>query len=328
MTTTGPSDDLSVVPDGTLRRRYAELDADVDADGAPQVRATELDRLAAELLPRDPSDSALWYDRSMYAKWRAEWPASVEFNEKALELLPAAGLQGEPAAWNLGIAATALGDWARARRAWSAFGIPLPVADSVDAPIDADFGPAPVRLNAEPRFVGQHLPLLDGRTWASEVVWGLRICPARIRIVSVPSPDSGHRHGDVVLHDGDTLGSRRLGEDDLGVFNEIDLWQRSPTPTLTVTIEAPGPQTVEELSDLFETAGGEAEDWTANLQVLCKACSEGTPRAHHDHDAGSSWVPRRQVGLSADLEVAQVLLERWAAAGAGRSFAELDVALP
>jgi DNA-binding CsgD family transcriptional regulator len=40
------------------------------------------------------------------------------------------------------------------------------------SPIEADFGPSPVRLNAEPRFVGEEPTVIDGRTWDTEVVWG------------------------------------------------------------------------------------------------------------------------------------------------------------
>ena len=318
---------LAALTDEELRRRYRDIDAAVAADGDPQARAAELDQLAEEVLRRDPADAAFWYDRGMYAKWRSDWRACVEYNETALALLPPDGLEGEPAAWNLAIAATALGEWARARRAWSAFGVPLPPTDQPDTPVDADFGLAPVRLNPEPRFVGQQHVVVDGRSWATEVVWGQRLCPARVRIVNVPSPESGHRFGDVVLHDGDTLGTRRLGEHEVGVFNEIGLWQRCPTPTLTVALHAPDQAALKELSELFTGAGGAAEDWGSTLRMLCKACSEGSPGAHHDHDAASTWSPGRQVGVSAEPEAAGALLQKWAEAGPGRSVEDLEVAL-
>ena len=102
----------------------------------------------------------------------------------------------------------------------------------------------------------------------------------------MPFPDSGHRCGDIVLHDGDPVGTRRLGDREVGVFNEIALWRRSPAPTLTATVQAPDLQAVGELSDLFGSAGGTAEDWTQNVRALCKACSEGSPVAHDDHQPG------------------------------------------
>src|SRR5205807_10273545 len=63
--------------------------------------------------------------------------------------------------WNQGIAATALGRWGLARRAWAGFGIDLPAGEG---PLDFPCGSCPVRLCP------------DGD---AEVVWAHRIDPAR-----------------------------------------------------------------------------------------------------------------------------------------------------
>lgn len=330
----GPGADPGGLSDGALMERYRELSLSIepDEDGAhAAVRAGVVDDLAAEVLRRRPSAGELWYDRGMLAKWRRDWAASRDFNTAALDLVPPHRRNGEPAAWNLGIAATALHDWPTARRAWAEFGITLPrhPGDGDEAPVEADFGPAPVRLNAEPRFVGETPLQIDGQEWQTEVVWGRRLCPSRILVLNVPSPESGHRFGDIVLHDGDTVGSRRLGEHELGVFNEIALWRRSTFSTLTATVEAPDQASVDALVDLLAAAGGSAEDWTANLQVLCRACSEGSPGATgHDHapeEAG--WVASRSLGIAAHPADAEPMLRRWAAAGPGRAFVDLALAL-
>lgn len=335
------SEDLSALDDDLLLARYRSVDSDLHAEGAAPAdeRSRALDRLAAEVLRRDPENDAFWYDRGMYAKWRADWPAAVEYNRTALGLIPVERRPGEPAAWNLGIAATALHDWATARAAWSAFGIAVPdpaeqtgagPEDARDAlAIEADYGMAPVRLNADPRFVGQQPVTVDGRTWATEVVWGRRLCPARVLVLNVPTPESGHRFGDVVLHDGDPVGRRRLGDREVGVFNEIALWDRSALPTLTAAVAAPDPGALGALSDLFEAAGGAAQDWTGTVDLLCRACSEGAPYDTHEHDppAAQAWQPERSVGLAAPPDLGQALLAQWAAGGPARSFGELEVAL-
>src|SRR5688572_650560 len=98
--------------------------------------------------------------------------------------------------WNAGIAATALEDWEAARYAWKACGIEVPDGDGA---IEMDIGRAPIRLNP----AGQ-----------AEVVWCTRIDPCRARIESVPLRASGRRHGDLVLHDGEPRGKRKLGRRD------------------------------------------------------------------------------------------------------------------
>jgi hypothetical protein len=185
-----------------------------------------------------------------------------------------------------------------------------------------------VRLNADPRFAGHEPLLLDGRIWHAEVVWGQRLCPARIQVLNVPTPESGHRYGDIVLHDGDPVGTRRFGDRELGVFNEIELWERSRVPTLTGAVRAPDAAAVEDLTNRCVAAGLAAQDWTGTVQMLCRACSEGSPdHEHHAHDDAGGWSPERTVGISADLDPARAVLDEWAAAGAGRSWTDLDVAL-
>jgi hypothetical protein len=318
---------LRTLDEKKLAKRHLALDRELDGQD-DSARALELERIMAELCRRLPEESGLWYDRGMYAKWRRDWSASVQFNGTALDLLPVDGRNGEPAAWNLGIAATALSDWATARRAWTSFGIELPDGAEGSTPIEGNFGPAPVRLNPDPRFVGEEPLVIDGNAGGTEVVWGQRLCPTRIQIQNIPLPDSGHRWGDIVLHDGDPVGTRRWGDRDIGVFNEIALWQRSELPTLSVTFEAPGPEAVGDLMDQLDQAGLGGEDWTRNVQMLCKACSEGTPAAKHDHQTGDAdWSTRRHAGLAGRPDDIRPILEQWAAEGPGRTWSDLEVAL-
>lgn len=323
--------DHTTLGDRELWQAYRSIDSAFDADDDPDGRAAHRERLLDELLRRWPQDNRFWFDRGLHAKWRRDWPASLEANRRALDLLPPDATAGEPDAWNLGIAATAVQDWPAARRAWTAFGVPLTASDDPGAPLAEDFGQSPVRLNAWPRFAGEPVP--DGSA-DTEVVWGRRICPARIRIMSVPSPSTGHRFGDVVLHDGDPVGTRMLGTHEVSVFNEIELWERSPLPTLTAAVTAPDAAAVAELEELVDGAGFGVEDWSATIRLLCRACSEGSPHdGDHSHDgaadqAAGAWEPLRRMGFGGDPEQVRTLLGVWAVDGPGRSWDDLEVALP
>lgn len=306
-----------------LFRRYRRTDLAYGDGTDPHARAEEADRIAVEALRRDPGDSAMWFDRGLLAKWRRDWDAAQDHSAAALDLTPAGKREGQPAAWNLGIAATARRDWSTARAAWAAFGIDLP--GEPDEPIEADLGPAPVRLNPAPRFVGQRQLEIDGRTWDTEVVWGARLDPTRIRLVSVPLPESGHRCGDVVLHDGDPRGTREMNGDEYPVFDEIQLWERSPHPTLSIRVQAADGD-VQALLDELDAAGLTAEDWTRQVRVLCRACSEGSP-GPHSHPPAEPAGGERRIGVSGEPAQVEALVDSWRRRDDGRDAGELTVEL-
>src|SRR5262245_38306073 len=153
-------------------------------------------RAAAAAAPAWPVP---WYDLGLLCKYQRRWEESCEFNRKATELAPDDG----DSWWNLGIAATALGRWAEAGRAWRACGIDVPPSDG---PQDRNCGSVPIRLDPH---------------GAGEVVWAHRLDPARARIRSIPLPTSAFRWGDIVLHDGAVAGYRMRGEQQIPVFNVL-----------------------------------------------------------------------------------------------------------
>jgi hypothetical protein len=293
-----------------LQARYSRL-----ADGDDLA---EQDRLLRAIVELDPDAAWAWFDLGLRAKWRRDWAACAELNERAL----AAGGDPleDPAAWNLGIAATALGDWDTARRAWAAYGIELPAGRG---PIQARLGQTPIRLNPEPRYPGETPLRLGGETWEVEVVWCERLDPARAMITNVPTPESGHAYGDIVLHDGEPVGERTLGDATFPVFNELDRLVASRVPTLSVEVTCPTEADSDDLSETFAAAGLAAEDWTSSFRVLCRACSEGNPDLVHDHDdlgeVDGDWSAERWIGVAADEPTAVTLLDRWAAGAPGRA---------
>ena len=238
-----------------------------------------------------PAFEPAWFNMALVYKRRRQWDQAVDCNERAAAL---DGAEGDPAWWNLGIAATALRRWDTARNAWRRFGIEVPDGTGE---LQMDLGLTPVRLDP------------GGR---AEVVWGQRVDPARIVVRNVPTPESGHRWGDVVLHDGGPNGERRAQGRTYQVFDELERWQPSAIPTLEVQVTLASEPDAQALADLFDQAGYAAEDWTASIRLICQQCSEGRPPEDHEHPAPPSGA-KRTFGLAAPLGPATRLLGEWAA---------------
>lgn len=245
------------------------------ADAGDWDAALMFYRQAADLVPAfEPA----WFNMALVYKRQRQWDEAMDCNERAAAL---GGGEGDPAWWNLGIAATALRRWDAARNAWRRFGIQVPEGTGE---LQMDLGPAPVRLDP------------DGR---AEVIWGRRVDPARVVVMNIPTPESGHRWGDVVLHDGAPNGERKAWGRVYGVFDELERWQPSAIPTLQVQLTLADETDALALVDLFDQAGYAAQDWTASIRLICRQCSEGRPpepmsTRHHPSQpsATSAWPPR------------------------------------
>lgn len=246
-----------------------------------------------------------WFDLGLVHKFRRAWAESVRCNRRALEL----DASNEEAAWNLGVAATALRDWDVARSAWQRLGLDV----GADGPPAADYGIGPVRLNATP----------DGE---GEVVWGHRIDPCRMRLASVPLPESGHRWGDVVLHDVVPRGERRVGDRAFPVFDEIARMDPSPHVTHRAWVTATTESDLDALREAAEVAGLGVEDWTASIRFVCVRCSLSSPHAHDASGAPVELVGRRELGMAGDRRTIEEVLERWAAVGESRTVEAVEAA--
>ena len=86
----------------------------------------------------DPHWSVPWFNLGLLAKRQRRWPESLEWNRRATGI----NADDEGAWWNMGIAATALGDWDEARRAWAGFGLEIPAGRG---PIELDMGLTPIK---------------------------------------------------------------------------------------------------------------------------------------------------------------------------------------
>ncbi|WP_228884396.1 hypothetical protein [Stenotrophomonas rhizophila] len=293
---TGPDDDTW---DALHARAYAAFD---------QGELHTASALFGELAQHAPEVPFLHYMRGLAHKYLRDWPASLQHN------LRAQSLSAEPdqgTAWNAGIAATALGDWAQARSQWAQCGITLPDGDG---PIEHDFGIISVRLN----------PWAEGET-----VFARRIDVVRARLLNVPLPESGHRLFDIVLHDGAKTGVRALDDGTVPVFNALQILQRSDHRTYVAFIRCPSADDLDQLQQAELPGIGYVEDWTASIVSLCLRCSYGVAHAQDDgdsdgaHDQGAAsnddWQVERNLGIGAQGKAAvERLLTNWVAAGPGR----------
>jgi tetratricopeptide (TPR) repeat protein len=253
-------------------------------DEGDAVKAEEAYRAATA---ENPAWSVPHYNLGLLCKYQLRWQESLEFNRTAAALAP----EDEAAWWNLGIAATALGNWSEARRAWKACGLEPPPGDG--AP-DFGFGPTPVRLD----------PNGD-----AEVIWTERIDPARARIVSIPLPWSAHNFGDIVLTDGAAEGDRMVGDQQYPVFNALALLSASPLKKYVIELATADPAVVEVLVNAADELNGAAEDWGRSTNILCAECSRGTP---HEHPSGSNSPAHPHCGLAAsDDRHAEAIIRAW-----------------
>jgi tetratricopeptide (TPR) repeat protein len=256
----------------------------------------------------EPWLSESWFNLALLHKFRHDWEQARAAGLRAVALLDKEA--GAPLA----------------RRAWQAYGLKVPGEGrggaSSGEPVGMELGSAAVRLSPE----GE-----------AEVVWGRRLDPARLEVLSIPLPSSGRRWGEVVLHDGVPHGERvTAAGPSYPVFDEIELWAPSPVPTWVVLLEAATEEDRNALEQLASDAGFAAEDWSSSVRLLCRTCSEsempsgegeGDHLDPHDHSepghpgplghrtagSGSLWVPERECGIAAPAGLVRGLLDGWVA---------------
>jgi hypothetical protein len=263
------------------------------------LRSADLYEQVLAHFPDEKPSANWWYDAALAHKFLRNWAKAYQLGREAAARAPRG--EGDPAYWNLGIAATIQGDWATARDAWAGFGIELPDGEG---PIEARLGPACVRLDSG----GER-----------EVVWIDRLCPTRGRVMNVPI-SGGRRFGEIVVHDGEPKGRRIFNGIEFPVFDELMLFEASPLPTLEVTVGAGEVADLDALLALFAEHGFGAEP-ASSVDMLCSCCSEGTleKEGHGTMHAGA-----QRVSLAAPEEEARRLLERWAGESTiGRSWSGL-----
>jgi hypothetical protein len=214
-----------------------------------------------QILAEAPTDDEAHFNLGLIYKRQQNWEKSFLHNQKAAIFDPS----HDGSWWNLGMAATMLKEWRVARQAWNHFG--LKYEDSDDE-ITGQIGITPVRTNPQ----GEH----------SEVIWCKRIDPARTMIENVPTLASNRHFGDILLNDGAPNGFRKVNGQEYAVFDEVVVIQKSEYLTYEILIEGSNAAEIKAFERICEGYGVECEDWTANIRLLCKQCSEGRPHKEHD----------------------------------------------
>lgn len=289
------------------RSRSARTAAEVWADWQAAEDPKRANDFATELVTVAAQSYHAWFEAGLLSKALGRWRESAERNQQALELFDPSDANSfdgaNPAAWNLGIAATALGDWASARRAWTAYGIEG--FDGGEEPIDTNLGMVPIRINPDRASLAHQVLFNAGET---EVVWCWRRSPAHAAIASVPLPESGHRFRDVLLHDGEPKGTRRDGANEVPVFDELDRLHESGFPTWQAILENVWAGDLDRLADALGPLGLGVDEWSG-IQILCSECSHGSPGDAHAH--GQLAPDQTKLGLAGHEAELRPTFDAW-----------------
>lgn len=252
----------------------------------------------------DPGWSIPWYNRGLQSKYLGKWEESLRCNQKAVLVDPS----DQDAWWNLGIAATALRNWAEAARAWRSYGIEL----LQDANGEVTTPPATACVRLDP----------DG---AGEVVWGERIDPSRIVIISVPLAESHHRFRDIVLNDDASNGTRDWNGKTFPVFHELEIWQRSQFSTFRVSMNMTSQSGEDRLLELCRERNIGVEDW-GTIRIICAECSRGNP-GPHDCKASDESSYKSFAFAALSEEDLRSLLDMWTSDVEDAGYDSIEVAL-
>jgi len=253
--------------------------------------AEKLNRLATELekegklqdaiatykkaIEADPGWAISHYNLGLLFKRERNWEESYFYNEIAARL----DSEDKATWWNMGIAATALTNWEKARFAWRKFGIQLPPENETEE-IRMKVGITPIRLSEN-----------------GEVVWAERIDPARAIILNIPTPESKRRYHDMILNDGAPNGGRIVNGTEYPVFDEIELIKSSEFQTYSIWIEAEDKTLIQLLEEQCDDKGLVFENWTTSIRYICSQCSQGIPHEKHDKNLEQT-TPEKQYQIA------------------------------
>lgn len=171
--------------------------------------------LAKEAMKGLHGDLSVQYHYAVICKFENQW------QEAKLAFEKAKAQHDHPAIeWNLGIVAVAQRDWLNARKIWQKLGIALPQGEgdyaqsgqlcAIRLPMQVlnqnqtnqNLNQA-TQENLDLKELREHLEIEQKRQqMKSEVLWGRRLCPARVEITSIPYYHQSYQCGDIVLVDG------------------------------------------------------------------------------------------------------------------------------
>jgi|GEM_PF-1616145 len=220
--------------------------------------ATPLASFVATSLPGDISAR---FHLGVCAKLSGDWTLARESFAEVRRLHP-----NDPATlWNVGLVAVAERRWADAREAWVALGFTLPEGEG-------DYASAgelsPVRLSCrssggESISDRAQTALSSAPRVSTEVLWGVRLCPARVQLTGIPYHHARYRCGDVLLIDGVKAGEVSHQGQSFPVSPVIGRFSESTGETFDLVGPPRAPRAEEALRRAVEELS--AEGWTLAL---------------------------------------------------------------
>ena len=200
--------------------------------------ADEARPLAEEVVRAQPGDASARFHLGVCAKLRGEWALARESFEEVLRH------SADPATrWNRALVAVAERDWAAARAQWTALGLALPAGEGDYAALGEL---TPVRLSGEGDA-------------PDEVVWGARICPARVLLTGLPYHSRRFRCGDTLLVDGVKAGEVEHAGQKHTIVPALAVWEPSPGRTARLVGPPAAPATLNALDAAARALG--ARGW-------------------------------------------------------------------
>lgn len=167
-----------------------------------------------------PGDTSHRFNLGVLQKFAGEWAECEASFDLVVTHKPS-----PQAWWNLGIARTAQRDFAGAREAWLKVGLQIPESEGDYAEPGA---PTPVSLATA-----------AGAPAAREVVWGERLCPARVVLRGLPRWPGQGSYGDVVLIDGAPIQEIDHDGQRVPVLPALQVFEQHAGPTYHVVGDDP-----------------------------------------------------------------------------------------
>ena len=232
-----------------LIKTLGDHDAAFASDLAHLLLSYELYALAEPLVIKAaeamPGDLSARFHVGVVHKFAGRWADAIKAFESVLSLRS----EDKAALWNVGIAATALRRWTRAREIWTEIGFELP-------PGEADFS------GIEGEQLPIRLPCDVGSPMAYEAIWAVRLGPARARLKGIPRFSTKYGFNDVVLIDGVPTADLN-GPDGRrhSVYAALDTFESASRPVLALRSESVSPMQVDEILSVLRAASIPLADW-------------------------------------------------------------------
>lgn len=214
--------------------------------------ATKLYRAVIKLAPEHVFP---YQQLSKIYRQRREWKPTLYYSQEAVKRKT----QEDQIIWNnLATAATALSKWKVAKTALQKVAAKIPKHSS---------HPIPVRIHTYTR--------------RSEIVWALPLRQLCAKIISIPSPESGRRYGEIVLYDWKSQEKQIIGNKAHRVFLEIERFKKSFYRTFSVLIHTDNKTSIHKLAELCHNQQLGFENWS-NLQNQLATRSENRAAEYYE----------------------------------------------